>query len=186
MALPLALLAVVAACDALVALIHPPVGALLGALDEPAHLATTGLVLLCIGVGRREFVAAALVASVAIDLDHLPMRFGSDVLTAGTTRPYTHSLVGALAITVVVLIVTRRTILAAGVVTGLLAHFLRDAATGGGLALWWPFSDRAVQAPYPAYAALLTGFAAWAALARRGARGRPRSAHLEQPARTSA
>ena len=67
-------------------------------MDEPAHLAT-GLVfvlaLLTLARSRRaplSFLAAAVVASVAIDLDHLPGLLGWHGLTQGTPRPYTHSL----------------------------------------------------------------------------------------------
>ncbi len=33
-----------------------------------------------------------LACSVLVDVDHLPLQFGSSVITAGTARPYTHAL----------------------------------------------------------------------------------------------
>src|SRR5581483_11130565 len=71
----------------------------LALLDEPAHLATALLLLAAFGLGplRRYAVAVAL-GTVLIDLDHLPAYLGSDVLTQGTPRPYTHSLTTVLAV----------------------------------------------------------------------------------------
>jgi inner membrane protein len=162
-----ALLCVIAAADVLVAALDPPVGLLLGVLDEPAHLATTGLVLLALPHVSRPFAGAALVASVAIDIDHLPLELGSDFLTAGTTRPYTHSLLGAVVIAVLVLAATRRRPIAAGVLVGLLAHFLRDLATGNGVALAWPLTDGSARFPYVVYFAIVTLLALRAALSLR-------------------
>ena len=50
-----------------------------GPLDEVAHLATAALGLLalaCLIDVPRRFYVAALVASVAIDLDHVPLYLG--------------------------------------------------------------------------------------------------------------
>ncbi len=59
-----------------------------GPLDETAHLLTTLLVLWALGPGlSRRFVVPALIASVAIDVDHVPAELGADWLTAGTPRP---------------------------------------------------------------------------------------------------
>lgn len=167
--LPLALLAVVVLADALIAATDPRVGPLLGALDEPAHLATAGLVLLNLPPQGRAFVVAALVASVAIDLDHLPLELGSSVLTEGTPRPYTHSLVGVAAIAALTLALTRRGPVAAGVLTGLLAHLMRDVATGSGVSLAWPLTAAAAGAPYALYLAAL------AVLTALALRNRPRT-----------
>ena len=76
------------------------------AFDEPAHLATgilVVLVLIALAPARPAvaFVLAALVASMAIDLDHLPQYLGWPGLTGGTPRPYTHSLVTPLLLAVV-------------------------------------------------------------------------------------
>src|SRR5215831_5291017 len=68
-----------------------------GLMDEPCHLATAMIVLGALARWRgrppgSRFVWAMLSASVLIDLDHLPLEFGSSVLTVGTPRPYTHAL----------------------------------------------------------------------------------------------
>ena len=36
------------------------------------------------------FIVGCLVGSVVIDLDHIPLFLGSDLLTAQTNRPFTH------------------------------------------------------------------------------------------------
>jgi inner membrane protein len=48
----------------------------------------------------------------------------------------------------------RRRPLLLGLAFGVGAHFVRDIATGPGLPLGWPFSDRMVQLPYVVYAAV--------------------------------
>jgi hypothetical protein len=133
-------------------------------LDEPLHLATAMIVLgsLLRLRGRRPgtaFIWAMLSASVLIDLDHLPLAFGSHVLTAGTPRPYTHAL------WVVVLLGTAAvaagrwsraagspraalvTGITAGAACGVAAHFLRDVVTAH-ISLWWPVSGADVELPY--------------------------------------
>jgi|1186.fasta_scaffold51643_2 inner membrane protein len=158
-ALTIALLALIGCLDAATALIAPPVGAELALLDEPAHLATAVLVLLNLRIRERTFLLSALVASVVIDLDHLPRQLGSDFLTHGTTRPYTHSLAGVAGLSALALLVTRRRAIAIGVATGLLAHLARDVATGGGVALLWPLTGRPVQIPRAVYFATLVALA---------------------------
>src|SRR4051812_12458383 len=63
-----------------------------GLIDEPAHLATCAVALIVLAlIGNRPtrtFAVAALIASVAIDLDHLPQHLGFGFLTSGTSRPY--------------------------------------------------------------------------------------------------
>src|SRR5579863_5905790 len=64
-----------------------------GPLDEVAHLATAALGLLvvaCLVDVPRRFYVAALIASVAIDLDHIPLYLG--LLGDNGQRPVTHSL----------------------------------------------------------------------------------------------
>ena len=68
-----------------------------GFCAHPCHLATAMIVLGALTRWRghptdSRFVWAMLGASVLIDLDHLPLEFGSSILTAGTPRPYTHAL----------------------------------------------------------------------------------------------
>ena len=58
-----------------------------GLLDEPAHLATAALgllVLACFIDVPRRFYVAARIASVAIDLDHIPLYLGQGLLSDGS------------------------------------------------------------------------------------------------------
>src|SRR5579862_829544 len=64
-----------------------------GLLDETAHLLTMLLILWALPRSPAARLAVpALIASVAIDADHIPQHLGSTILTQGTPRPYTHSL----------------------------------------------------------------------------------------------
>jgi inner membrane protein len=139
-----------------------------GLVDEPCHFATAMVVLgaLCRWRGHppsTAFVRAMLICSVAIDLDHLPLEFGSPVLTAGTPRPYTHALWVIVLAAAIALAAGHRartagrgarpatvSAAAAGAAWGLAAHFLRDVATAP-ISLWWPVTDAAVEVPYAWY-----------------------------------
>ena len=115
-----------------------------GPLDETAHLATTVLVLWALGrrVGSRLWLPA-LIASVAIDVDHIPGQLGVDWLTAGTPRPYTHSLTTVLVALLLSAAWPRRRDVFRGVALGLTIHLFRDLAEhGSGVALLWPLSDQ--------------------------------------------
>jgi inner membrane protein len=150
---------------------HDQMGVLeLGAHDEPAHLATSALVLLALfGPTRllqhRASTATAMASSVLIDLDHLPLYvegFPVDVAVDGG-RPFTHSLstvagLGALAAGVR----WRRTVLAAAS-GGVVLHFVRDIATGEGLPLWWPWEHKARKIRYEIYSRTLLALAGVAA-----------------------
>ena len=64
-----------------------------GPLDEVAHLCTAALGLLVLAHfidAPRRFYVAALIASVAIDADHIPLYLG--LLGNQAQRPVTHSL----------------------------------------------------------------------------------------------
>lgn len=127
-------------------------------IDEPCHMATALVILGALTRFRGRtphpaFIAAMLACSVLIDLDHLPLEFGSTVLTAGTARPYTHAL-WVLALLVAAAVAARHwsakpapAYLLAGAACGVGAHFLRDVATAP-MSLWWPVSSVAVQVPY--------------------------------------
>jgi inner membrane protein len=151
------LVAIVLLADALLHLLDPPYPAL-GLLDEPAHLATAGLLVLAIAPERRAFVVSALVAAVALDLDHVPEEFGADLLTRSTTRPVTHSLAG-LALAGGLVALSRRPAIVAGVACGIGSHLLRDLATGGGIPLLWPLTDKEFQLPYAVYLAAVLALA---------------------------
>ena len=138
--------------------------AMRGLLDWPAHLATALVILGALirvrrSVPDQRFGWTMLACSVLIDLDHLPAEFGSQVLTNGTPRPYTHALwtviVLALAWAVARFFVIRSgrprpatvELVLAGAATGVAAHFVRDIATAP-MSFWWPLTDMAVQVPY--------------------------------------
>lgn len=138
--------------------------AMRGLLDEPAHVATALVILGALVRVRRKlpdqrFGWAMLACSVLIDIDHLPDEFGSEVLTNGTPRPYTHALwtviVLALAWAAARFIVIRSgrprpaavELILAGAAAGVAAHFVRDIATAP-MSFWWPITDMAVEVPY--------------------------------------
>ncbi len=152
---------VIALADGAMNVVHPSL-ALAAALDEPAHAATTVLLLAALGwpLGRR-FALAAVIASVAIDLDHIPQYLGTHFLTAGTPRPYTHSWVTLAFVAMLAVMLSERwRIVALGAELGLVGHLFRDMAepgTNGGVALFWPFTDAGLRVPYLAYALVMAG-----------------------------
>lgn len=136
-------------------------------VDWPAHLATCLLLLMGLTAVSRSprpavFAAGAVVATIAIDADHIPNYLGWHGLTAGEPRPYPHSL---LMVGVLMLIagLSRGRLREAtfGAAFGVGAHLLRDLATGPGVALLWPVSSTAVTVPYVIFA---TGLALAAAV----------------------
>jgi inner membrane protein len=133
-----------------------------GPLDEIAHLLTTLLVLWALGPRAcRRFLAPALIASVAIDVDHLPGRLGADWLTAGTQRPYSHSLVTIAVVVAIALFWRPRRDLVLGIAIGLAIHFWRDMGEGGGgVSIFWPISYHSFQYPYGVYVAAMAMFLA--------------------------
>jgi hypothetical protein len=136
-----------------------------GPLDETAHLLTTLLVLWAIGGWACErFLIPALIASVAIDVDHIPQLLGSEWLTAGTPRPYTHSLLTIVLILLPALLWRRRRDLLLGIAIGLALHFWRDLAEPeSGVALLWPFSSRSFTIPHSSYLLVMVAVIAIAA-----------------------
>jgi inner membrane protein len=129
-------------------------------LDETAHLLTTLLICWALPLRFcRRFLAPALVAAVAIDVDHVPGRLGTDWLTAGTPRPYTHSLLTVAVIMLLALVWRGRRDLWLGVAIGLAIHLWRDMGEGSaGVSLLWPFSDRSFQYPHGLYLAVMAVF----------------------------
>jgi hypothetical protein len=159
-----------------------------GPLDETAHFLTTLLVMWALGPRIcKRFLAPALIASVLIDIDHIPGRFGIDWLTEGTPRPYTHSL------TLILVVLAgaglsrsrgRRDLLI-GVALGLAIHFFRDLADpGSGVSLLWPLSKHAFSIPHASYLLVLAGFVALDAYrCRTGPRRRVREPLAESTGR---
>ena len=127
-----------------------------GPLDETAHLLTTLIVLWALG--RRicdRFLVPALVASVAIDVDHVPGALGDDVLTRGTPRR------------------SRRDVLL-GVAIGLTIHFWRDMAESDtGVSLAWPVSDHRYVLSHTGYLLAMAVFVIVAAVRSRPPARRP-------------
>ncbi len=160
------------------------------AFDEPAHLATGILVVLLLisfapAPASLAFLLAALVASMAIDVDHLPQYLGWSGLSGGTPRPYTHSLVTPLLLAAAALFAKGRyRAVALGAAVGVCAHLLRDLGTASGVALLWPISDAAARIPYWTYllALVLIAAAVTVRLARLRADGSLPEALIRGPA----
>ena len=131
----------------------------MGLLDEPAHLATACLVLLAVA-GRPwsarhpAFTLAALVSSMAIDVDHLPLYAGVPHWNAGG-RPVTHSLLTVLVLGLAGAALRRRRPLLWGAAAGVVLHFVRDVATGPGLPLLWPLGSATTRVPHDVYVVVL-------------------------------
>lgn len=124
-----------------------------GPLDELAHALTTLLVLWALGRRVRErFLAWALAASVAIDADHIPDRLGVHWLTAGTPRPYTHSLLTIAVVLLGAALVRRGRDPLLAIALGLALHFFRDLGeVGSGVSLFWPVSYRPLSISHGVY-----------------------------------
>jgi inner membrane protein len=133
-----------------------------GLLDEPAHLATAALGLLalaCFVDAPRRFYVAGLVASVAIDLDHVPDYLG--LLGNQDQRPVTHSLITVVVIAAAAAVSRRHRAVLAGCVAGLLIHFARDIAEGPpGVRMLWPVRDTAWTASFGWFLAMIIAFTA--------------------------
>jgi len=100
------------------------------AAGESAHMATTLCLLSLIRPKRpRDFFAGAIVGSVALDVDHLPLYAMYEKPSA---RPGSHSLVTvALVAGLTARSTGRRRGFLQGVSFGLTSHLLRDLLTGG-------------------------------------------------------
>ena len=133
-----------------------------GPVDEVAHLSTAALGLLVLARfidAPRRFYVAALIASVAIDLDHIPLYLG--LLGNQAQRPVTHSL-STLAVFVAAAAASRRhRAVLAGVATGLVLHFARDIAEGyPGVRVFWPLQDTSWMVSYRWFLGMIVVFTA--------------------------
>lgn len=133
-----------------------------GPIDEVAHLSTAALGLLVLApfiAAPRRFYVAALIASVAIDVDHIPAYLG--LLGPLSQRPVTHSL-STVAVFVAAAAVSRRhRAVLAGVATGLVLHFARDIAEGyPGVRVFWPLQDNSWMASYRWFLGMIVMFTA--------------------------
>ena len=133
-----------------------------GLLDEPAHLATGALGLLAVACfidAPRRFYVAGLIASVAIDLDHIPLYLG--LLGNQDQRPVTHSLATVVVIAAAAAVSRGYRAVLAGSVAGLLIHFARDIAEGPpGVRMLWPIRDTAWTASFGWFLAMVIVFTA--------------------------
>jgi inner membrane protein len=137
-------------------------------LDDLAHVATAVIVVVLLRP-RPSFAAALIVASVAIDLDHVPGIAGWSVPNDGAGRPYHSLAVVALLLAVAVLVPRARSI-AAAAAAGVAVHLWRDLVTGPGVPLTWPLSTEMVRLPYAVFA-----ISVLAAVGLSVVRARPRS-----------
>jgi inner membrane protein len=160
---PLAVLAVVS-LDLVSGLRSWPIP-VTGLLDEPAHLATAWLALCALTprIPPPWLGESALIASVAIDIDHVPLYLTGGRFAVDGARPPTHCLLLTVLLTTVGL-ACPRVRWAVGAAIGALLHFVRDVATGPGIPLLWPASDTAVLMPHLAYLGTIGGLALVAAL----------------------
>jgi inner membrane protein len=133
-------------------------------LDWTNHLLTTLFIAWAARplIDRRR-ILAALVASVVIDADHIPGYLGSQILTGGTARPYTHSLTTVIVLLAIAALRPGSRGWASGAALGVLSHLWRDLAepaTGPGVSLFWPLSDRAFTTPSALYLGSIAALAA--------------------------
>jgi inner membrane protein len=133
-----------------------------GPLDEVSHLATAALgllVLACFVDAPRRFYVAALIASVAIDLDHIPLYLG--LIGDDGQRPVTHTLATVVVFAGAAVVSRRHRAVLAGVATGLVLHFARDIAEGPpGVRLLWPLGGRAWTASFWWFLGMIIAFTA--------------------------
>ena len=133
-----------------------------GPADEIAHLSTAALGLLVlarfIGAPRRFYVAA-LIASVAIDVDHIPLYLG--LLGNQAQRPITHSLSTVAVFAAAAAASRRHRAVLAGVATGLVLHFARDIAEGyPGVRVFWPIQNTSWILSYRWFLGMIVVFTA--------------------------
>ena len=133
-----------------------------GPVDEVAHLCTAALGLLVLALfiaAPRRFYIAALIASGAIDLDHIPLYLG--LLGNSAQRPVTHSL-STVAVFIAAAAASRRhRAVLAGVAAGLVLHFARDIAEGyPGVRVFWPLQDTSWMVSYRWFLGLIVVFTA--------------------------
>lgn len=129
--------------------------------DEPAHAITALLGVGAVYTLRQQswhpaICIGALLGGTVIDLDHIPELFHSDIISVGTERPYSHSLLtlGILLLVIVRLRGSRR-LVGGAVAWGLAWHFARDLVDNGTVPLIWPITRHGFAMPYPVYAVLL-------------------------------
>jgi LexA-binding, inner membrane-associated putative hydrolase len=133
-----------------------------GPVDEVAHLCTAALGLLVLATflhAPRRFYVAALIASVVIDLDHIPLYLG--LLGNEGQRPVTHSLSTVALFAAAAAAGRRHRAVLAGVATGLVLHFARDIAEGHpGVLVFWPLQDTSWMVSYQWFLGMIVALTA--------------------------
>ncbi len=159
-----ALLVVVASVDLVLALVAVP-RPMFGLLDEVGHLSTTWLLLAAwAALTRRPWrpvvLGGALVATVLVDLDHVPLElFGNDVLMRGLSRPVSHSLLTVFVLLVAGVVLPGRVGRAVGGAgIGVLLHLWRDLATAP-VPLLWPLTHEVALGRVPVWSSLVVAVA---------------------------
>lgn len=131
-----------------------------GLLDEVAHLSTAALgllVLACFVDTPGRFCVGALIASVAIDVDHIPLYLG--LLGNPAQRPLTHSLSAVAVFAAAAAASRRHRAVLAGVTAGLVLHFARDIAEGyPGVRVFWPLQDTSWLVSYRWFLGMIVVF----------------------------
>jgi hypothetical protein len=138
-----------------------PARPLAGVVDEAAHLATGTIVLAACGPRDEAFAAGLAAGSVLIDVDHVPELWGRAWLRRPGVRPVPHSLATPAFVAAIGAGPSR---FARGAAVGLVAHLVRDLATGTTrVALLWPLTRRGFSIRYRSYVLALAGLAGVAA-----------------------
>jgi hypothetical protein len=117
----------------------------IGIFDHPAHLATAELLALNVRRSKR-WERGLLVGALLPDVDHIPLALQEEHPEDGDPRPNTHTPLAVVPV-VAAAAVTGSDALR-GVAVGMLTHYARDLAVGGGL----PMMGRTLRAPYSGYA----------------------------------
>jgi membrane-bound metal-dependent hydrolase YbcI (DUF457 family) len=159
-----ACLAVVVAADLVLSRKRPP-WIVVGFFDEPAHLATAGVILANLRPGSAEWAAGFIAGAALPDVDHIPLALSRVHPEIDDPRPVTHCLLAAAPLFAAARLLPpgpRREALT-GAAAGTLAHFARDLAVGTGVALLRPLTGRNFKVPYPLYIVALAALAIRAA-----------------------
>ena len=134
--------------EALFQWLGPKNTGLKGVFDWTDHLITTLLIVWALFPGlRRIQVVPVLLASILIDLDHVPGFLGSHILTGSDPRPYTHSLATVVVLLLVAVSWRRNRLIFLALALGIASHLWRDLAepVGSAVTLFWPVSHEAVH-----------------------------------------